>query len=184
MNSRRQAFIMERTYFPLWFRLDHSDHYLIWSSAHTEEGEDADGVVIDAFGHMPYFRKLTELSAYAASKGYAPLEMEEPVLHDLDCVVRWLKLKKMKRAQQVNCDALLAAWNLFADISRSLDGHFDSDPERTERVYRKLFWGTNPPAMTPQGCHYTPRWPSVELEIIHEQLSLGLRMFRSAARRK
>jgi hypothetical protein len=175
---------MERTYFPLWFRLDHSDHYLIWSSAETEAGEDADGVVVDAFRHIPYFRNVAELSAYAAANSYAPLDMEDAVLHDLDSVVRWLKLKKMKRARQVNCEALLAAWNLFADMSRSLNGQFDPDPERTERIYQKLFWGTNPPAMTPEGCHYTPLWSSVELETIHEQLSLGLRMFRSAARRE
>jgi hypothetical protein len=171
---------MERSYSTLWFRLDHSDHYLIWFTA---PADNADGIETNERGDVPYFRNQTQLHQYMAENGLAPFVVEEPILHDLDALVHWLKLKKMKRARQVDCDELLTAWNLFDDVSRSVDGQFDSDKERTNKIYQKLYWGTNPSVFTPEGCWYVPLWSAEELWIIQEVLSDGLKMFRRVAKR-
>lgn len=170
---------MERSYYTTWYRLDRSDHYLIWFSGSSD---NSDGVVTDE-GRVPFFRSREQLAQYVAEKNLAPFDGEEPILHDLDALVRWLKLKKMKRARQVDCDVLLAAWNLFDDVSRSVSGEFDSNRQRTNKIYHKLYWGTNPSVFTPPGCWYVPLWSSEELRIIHEVLSHGLRMFRQVTKR-
>jgi hypothetical protein len=132
---------MTPAYFCLWYRLDHTDGYLIWFS------NDQDGVVTQPDGIVPSFRDQEALRAYAASHQLM-LEETAPLLHDLDAVARWLR---RSLSADVDCDALLTAWNLFGDLAASVNADFDRDRDRTQRVYEKLFWGNNLPAVTPPG---------------------------------
>jgi hypothetical protein len=170
---------MERTYFASWYRLDNRDRYLIWFTA---EEDNSDGVVTSN-GFMPVFNSKAELEKYAKTNGFTRVDASEPILHNLDVIAKWLKMKKMKRARQVDCVQFLNAWNLFADISESVNGDFDSNQEQTQKIYSKLFWGNNLPALTPEGRFYIPLWSGRELEIIHEVLKQGLLMFRKHAKR-
>jgi hypothetical protein len=170
---------MERTYFALWYRLDSRDRYLIWF---TSERDNSDGVVTSS-DFMSIFNSKAELEKYAQINGFMPVDVSEPLLHNLDMIAKWLKMKKMKHARQVDCVHLLNAWNLFADVSKSVNGGFDSNQERTQKIYSKLFWGNNLPTVTPEGRFYVPLWSGRELEIIHEVLKQGLLMFRNHAKR-
>jgi len=163
---------MTRTYYCLWYRLNHIDGYLIWFS------NDVDGIVTQPDGAVPSFRDQNALRAYATLQ-QLDLDAMEPLLHDLDVVAGWLD---RPLSAKVDCDALLTAWNLFGDLASSINGDFDLDRERTQLVYEKLFWGNNLPAVTPPGKHYTPEWSDDELLLIREILHYGLMLFRTHVR--
>jgi hypothetical protein len=163
-------------YFPLLYRLDGEDGYLIWIS------NDNDGVVADARGFVPTFSDVDAVQAYARPEQYE-LESEEPKLHDLDWVAAWLKVP----GKPVNCRKALEAWNLFSDAARSIHVHgmgstFEPLDSQFPGIYDKLFWGSNLPSMTPEGRHYDPEWSPDELTALAEVLRAGLEMFQSSTR--
>jgi hypothetical protein len=159
---------MTQTYYRLWYRLDDADSYLIWFS------NDVDGVVTQADGTVPSFHNQDALCTYAIARQIMLDEME-PLLHDLDVVAQWLR---RSFSAEVDCDAFLTAWNLFADLAISVNGDFDRERKRTQHVYEKLFWGNNLPAVTPPGKHYTPLWSDDEVLLMREVLTNGLQLFR------
>ncbi len=158
---------MNNEYYNLWFRLDTRDAYLIWF-----EGEP-DGVVIDADGKVPCFLNNEDLLRYAVSLNL-PVKTESPLLHDLDIVASWL----VATNETVDCKNFLVSWNLFEDVSRSVDGNFDADRKKTKKIYEKLFWGDETNILTPEGESYIPTWTTRELKIIREVLGKGLSLFR------
>ncbi len=170
---------MKTLYYPLWYRLDSVNRYLIWITQ-MEADEDLDGVWLDLNGKIPVFRSLDALCAYAQDRKIM-LQDDEPILHNLDVIKRWLKVKRSKAQgpTSIDCDAFLAAWNFFADVSRSLGGGFDADRERTKKIYLKIFYGNNLPAITPAGEYYVPRWSNREKRIIREIMTYGLKMLRA-----
>jgi hypothetical protein len=134
---------------------------------------------VDAEGFVPTFRDIAHLRAYADVNHYS-LQDEEPLLHDLDWVAAWTRVPAMP----VDCTKALAAWNLFADVARSMParesafGHLDSQPA----IYNKLFWGNNLPSMTPKGRRYVPEWSADEIALLAQILSVGLDLFESCTR--
>ncbi len=162
---------MSTKYYACWYRLDRKDAYLIWYS------NDPDGVVIDGAGRVPTFSDLAHLRAHADALGLRVKE-EDPILHDLDAVARWLERPQQKG---IDCAGCLAAWNLCSDVAVSIgDRMCDRDRERVYIVYDKLFWGTNPPSVTPSGKQYKPIWTDAEVEALAEMLGYGLGLFRRA----
>ncbi len=163
------------TYLPYWYRLSGADAYLIW---YTEEaGEDAgyDGVLLDDAGRLLTFQSLAALQADADRRGLS-VEMEgnaEPL--DLESVLRWLGAA---RKRTVDCPAFLSAWNLFSDLASAVQGkqaHIDNLAEG--RIYEKLFWGSNLPAMTPPGKRDTPSWTKSEVGRLRNVLNRGMQLF-------
>ena len=153
-----------------WYRLDDDDGYLIWYS------DEKDGVVVDSGGKVPSFRHAGGLLEYAAAHGL-PVAGGDMILHDLDALAGWLQKQELRPA---DCESLLTAWNLFADVSRSTGGSFDTDPELTGKIYEKLFWGNNLPGVTPEGKSYRPIWTRRELKLMREVLGFGLSLFRES----
>ena len=45
---------MKKLHYPLWYRLNNRDRYLIWYNV-EEANEDVDGVVLDSNGKLPVF---------------------------------------------------------------------------------------------------------------------------------
>lgn len=173
---------MKKMYYRCWYRLDSYDRYLIWYNV-EEVDEDLDGVVLDAQGDIPIFDSSDALLSYAQNQNIS-LVTEEPILHDLDVLAQWSHIKQSSPASSatIDCDAFLSAWNLFADVSRSLGAHFDSDREKSGEIYMKLFWGNNLPSLTPEGKCFIPTWSEDEEQVINEILSQGLQMFRESIR--
>ena len=133
-------------HFPLLYRLQRGENYLLWVSG------EKDSVAVDADGFVPSFRTLVLLQEFADRERYR-LEIEEPKLHDLDWVASW------RTDMPVDCDAALAAWNLFSDVSVSvpaLTHNFRILDSRFPSIYNKLFWGNNLPSMTPEGEQCSP----------------------------
>lgn len=163
---------MDRQYYILWCRLDGSDSYLIW---YTDE---KDGVFVERDGFVPSFKDADSLVKYAEQRGLG-VDAEGPILLDLDVLRKWLKEKDV---ELIDPHSFNGAWNLFADVSRSIDGGFDTNQELTQKIYNKLFWGCNLPSVTPEGEQYHPAWTKRELKIMHDVLSSGLQMFRGSVR--
>lgn len=161
---------MSSSYYRLLYALDGRRAFLIWSS------NDSDGVVVEE-GLVVSFSSEDALRAFAARHRLALVE-EEPILHDLDAVQAWVSCP---RSETVSCSVALAAWNLFGDIARSLPsaGAGFSEVDRAEdRVYDKLFFGNNLPAVTPVGERYDPAWSAEEVAALARVLERGLRLFR------
>jgi hypothetical protein len=163
---------MGRKYYILRYRLDGADSYLIW---YTNE---EDSVFVDEAGIVPSFKDTDTLLKYAVGRGIG-LVPEEPKLHNLDVLERWLREKE---EGLIDPDSFNGAWNLFADMSRSIGGGFDADRELTREIYDKLFWGCNLPVVTPKGKRYDPVWTKRELRAMREVLGSGMEMFRRSVK--
>lgn len=159
---------MNRIYYALWYCLDHRNRYLIWYP------NDSDGVVVSQEGQIPVFATNSDLHAYAQAHEIS-LVLEEPKLHNLDRVIQDLGRKK---PVQINCQEMLDAWNMLGDVSNSVDSRFDEDKALTQKIYNKLFWGSNIPAVTPEGRSYEPLWSRGEHLIMRQVLGEGFAMLR------
>jgi hypothetical protein len=75
---------------------------------------------------------------------------------------------------------MLNTWNILTDIARSLSLPMHGAKESLD-VYDKLFWGSNIPAVTPEGQKFTPDWSASEIAALVRVLSSGLANVREAA---
>lgn len=163
-------------YFPLLYRLNAENRYLIWIS------NEKDSVVVDSQGFIPSFKDPIDLHRYANLNHYS-LENEEPVLHNLDRVAVWAA----SPVTPVDCVEALVAWNLFVDVAASIVERgivfkrLDADSE-LRAIYDKVFWGNNLPSLTPKGEHYVPEWAPDEIVSLAEILITGLNLFASCTR--
>ena len=155
-------------YYIIWYRLYGIDSYLIWYS------DEKDGVFVDSNGFVPSFKDSDSLLKYAAERTIS-VDIEEPILLNLDRVNKWLEEKDV---ELIECNTFNGAWNLFADVSHSINGKIDPDPDLTLEIYNKLFWGCNLPSVTPKGEKYHPAWTQRELKIMAEVLGSGMQMFQ------
>ncbi len=161
-------------YFPLLYRLRSSERYLIWIS------DELDSLAVDSGGFVPSFADVVSLRQYANLHHYN-LEIEKPVLHDLD----WVAARRMSPATPIDCQEALAAWNLFGDIAVSIPSRgisFKELKSQSFEIYDKLFWGNNLPAVTPKGERYIPEWSPDELGTLSQILTAGLELFESCTR--
>jgi hypothetical protein len=163
------SFPMDVTHFPLWYRLHHTDGYLIWFSA------EPDGVVTLDDQTVPSFRSLAALTDYAAQR-QLDLATAQPLCHDLDHIEAWLQ-HPLHAA--IDCTTVLTAWNLFDDLATSLRATIELDRARSQPLYEKLFWGNNLPSVTPPAKHFTPAWDDDERLLLRDVLAAGLSVFRS-----
>lgn len=160
---------MTRKYFPVWYRLDRTNGYLIWFS------NDEDGLLTHPDGIIPSFANLEALQAYTALHQIV-LNETDLWLYDVDKLVRWLQRPLLAA---IDCNSVLNFWNLFGDLAKSLHADFDRDRARTNSIYDKLFWGNNLPAVTPKAKHYNPVWSDEERLVIRDVLAEGLSLFRT-----
>lgn len=163
------------TYFLYWYRLSRTDAYLIWYTDDASAGAKADGVLLDDAGRLLTFPALGDLQNHAERRGLV-VDLQtngEPL--DLDHVQRWLGAA---HKTTVDCQVFLEAWNLFSDIASAVQGkqaHIDDQKE--SRIYEKLFWGNNLPALTPPGKHYAPVWTKSEVGRLRSVLNRGMQLF-------
>lgn len=158
---------MSREYYVYWYHLDAKDSFLIWFS------NDKGGFVVDESGFIPSFENKNDLKNYA-DEIQIDVDLNNPNLIELDSVKDWLN----NGGEIKDYNPFLNAWNLFEDISVSTNDVFDKDKEITNDIYNRIFWGSNLPAVTPEGESFTPTWTKKELDVIREILSFGFQMFR------
>ncbi|MGE5432940.1 MAG: hypothetical protein ACM3QX_17800 [Syntrophomonadaceae bacterium] len=161
---------MDKEYYILWYRLDKKNRYLIWFS------DDKDGVVTDASGRAISFNSKEELLDYA-SRHNLEIVQEQPELHDLDLVSKWVDEND---PLLINFSQFNNIWNLWTDISHSTGRSFDGDKDTAETVYDKLFWSCTLPTGKSDERDYIPEWTEDELKSLKDLLLNGTSMFKTA----
>ncbi len=157
----------KRNYYTLWFRLHNRDAYLLWFSG-TDDGVVLEGRQIRAFADVG------GLKTYAALHNF-DVVAEQPILHDLDRLKWWLSNPS---AETIDCNNFLSAWNLFSDVSASLNMPFEPLNERLTHLYDSLFYGSNVPAITLLEYQYQPIWLEADVELLIDILSKGLELLQ------
>ena len=158
---------MKREYYFCGCRLDEKDWYFIWFS------DEEDGLYLNAENKIAAFNDLESLARYAEKRNLLITD-SELFFNNLEALEKTLGGKKFA----VDCVEFLNAWNLFGDVSVSVNGDFNSDHKITYNIYEKLFWGNNLPAVTPEGEWYEPVWSVKELEIMRKVLLSGIALLR------
>ena len=162
---------MSRDYYPCRYRFRDAERLLIWFT------DNLDGVFVDDQFRIPTFPTIEALRTAFPSLVDGRLVLEPPILHDLDSVEARCR---STQSSAIHCGSFLAAWNLLADVARSVGGrgvtYLESD-RTLDPEYEKLFFGSNLPAITPPGQRYTPLWSDKELNAISRHIMLGLDLF-------
>ena len=136
---------MPRQYYLYSCQLDKRKFYFIWFS------DETDGVFIESDGKIPIFEDLRQILKYAQLQNIFIKKGNASFL-DLDKVEYSIK----QDVFEVNCVDFLNAWNLLKDVSYSIKSNFDFNRKITNKIYEKLFWGNNLPAVTPERESYEP----------------------------
>ena len=167
------------TYFPYKLRWDGSVAYLIWFGG---EGTATDGVLVDDEKRTPVFRSMTSIRRLTAEIGIELSGEECGEALDLDSVGRWIR---RPARGTIRCAAFLSAWNLFSDLLSAIKGRLSHiDGRRETRIYQKLFYGSNLPAVTPEGRTYVPIWSQDEVLRLRRVLARGSRLFSASTVRR
>jgi len=148
--------------------MDGKHSFLIWYSG------DIDGVIINSENEILSFNDDVSILKYAKNLSMS-VDLDDPAFHNLELIENWLKSSKI---QELDCNEVLASWNLFDDIFRSINLEFSTKSKLENQVYDKLFWGNNLPAVTPKGKKYEPIWSKEEIQLVSEMLHKGFNKFK------
>ena len=169
---------MKKQYYPLLYRLNNKNRYLIWEI--TDGSEDT--FFIDSKrDKVPIFSKLKSFKKYAEKNNIKIIDYSKPLLHDLDSVLIWLNNNSRS---DIECEDILTAWNFFIDMANSFDldnkelQAYRSNAPKAYKIYTKVFYGNNLANITPDDKLYMPKWKKKELKLIRKVLLYGFTEFK------
>ena len=167
-----QSAYVPRMYYKLLYRINGCDRYLLWYT------NSDDRVLTDSSNRILSFENEMKLDAFAQSASIV-VQPEAPILQNLDRVGLWVS---NPGSAILAPDELLSVWNLLIDVARSLGGEGspflkEDEDEQLSCLYDRLFWGTNPKALTPENLQFRPEWSASELSMLAEHFGKGIDMF-------
>jgi|SRR5438309_12126281 hypothetical protein len=156
----------ERKYYLCKLLLDCRPLYVIWYS------DAVDGLVRLKDRKIASFADERQVRAFCRENGIS-LMLEPPAVYDFDKVATWCGCPA---AGSIEPTAFLNAWNMFEDAHGfRLDAHLhDVSSQRAGKIYDKLFFANNLPAVTPHGASYEPIWSEDEVELLSRIYHFGL----------
>jgi hypothetical protein len=158
-------------HFPLYYRLDAIDGYLIW---HTDDvGSAPDTVETIETRFVASFPDLTTLLKFAVIKNIGDIVDDDPILCDIDAALIWAENPVPSTK---NCQNALGVWNLFIDLCATLPDQFGRltvEIDNALEIEQKLFYGSNLPSITPEGECYLPRWETDDKVLLQSVFSNG-----------
>lgn len=151
-----------RTRFLIWCDDQSGNHYL-------RDGDDLIvGDSLDALRNM-----LAEKSK--------EVDWGSSCVIDLDHLLNDFEAVSIEHTSGKNQNSLfLDVWNFFEDLIRTFELEQNFSRFRTpclDKVYEKIFWGCNLPAVTPEGKSYSPLWADSEIEAWREYMCELRRVF-------
>ena len=156
-----------REYYAVLFVIKDNKHFCCWY------GDEKDGFVVSN-NKLVNFETLEQLSEFA-KKNQLLIKLEENIsIFSIDQILECWRHKN----KSIDCKAVLDFWNIIGDISTSLELSFYGNKRvaKLDKIYEKLFWGTNNPAVTPNGKSYIPQWKSDEIKEINTVIQDGIRI--------
>lgn len=96
----------------------------------------------------------------------------------IDHAISWLTRKN----PMIDSVYFLNFWNYISDLANSVEETFYGDlrEEEINKVYNKLFWGNNLPAVTPKSKRYKPNWDGEQRKILVGIAKDGIRIINSS----
>ncbi len=150
-------------YFAVCFRIKCAEYFLIWVSSET------DRLVLSRKNRLAAFSNIGELIAFGTEKDLI-IQTEKPPIYNFDALVDWTRAPDLNN---IDCEVFLNAWNMLGDIEISF-GRKLKEPDGSNTVYDKLFYGNNLAPVTPEGEHYLPKWSEEEVAIMVSVFKAGL----------
>lgn len=149
---------MAAEYYSLEIRYQR-DLFYIWM---TDEGSDR---FMTEQGKLLHFESREQLLRYCTEQNISLID-EQNVMEILPEAKLFTLLKRRKTTQF--CRAFLDLWNLAVDIENSL-GNRDPYLNGCQRLYDKIFWGSNPEVFRGENDPaYVPRFSSREMRLIRD----------------
>lgn len=171
--SDENAPIDEQSLYLCRLRFNATVIFVVWYSA------ERDGFIRDAAGRLLAASDPETLTAAIKARGLR-LEEDEPADYDFDRIRTWCANPDKTR---IDCRDFLDTWNFFDDLA-GRPGDEETLYVRLSRAadksYKKLFWGSNLPAVTPPGERFTPNWGADELHEIRLIFEAGLDLLNSS----
>jgi hypothetical protein len=162
----------ERKYYLCELLLDRRRLYVVWYS------DAVDGLVRLKDGAIASFADERQVRGFCRENGLS-LVLEPPAVCDFDKVAAWCG---SPAAGSIEPAAFLNAWNMLEDARGSrLDVHLhDVSSQRAGKIYDKLFFANNLPAVTPRGASYEAMWSEDEVELLSGIYRFGLAELRAS----
>lgn len=159
-----------REYYPVSIKYLQKELFLLWFS------DDIDGVVVEK-NKILIFASMQEILAYSKTKNI-DIVIDAITLYNFDKITLWLSKYKNEK---IICHEILNIWNFFTDISKSLNIKFigNNKDKITNKIYNKLFWGSNLPSVTPKGKFYIPIWRKSKRKKLAKILTEAMLIFKN-----
>jgi hypothetical protein len=96
----------------------------------------------------------------------------------------WNSLRNLRlgrASSKRTCKLLLDGWNFLEDLGQTFGLNKELENLRTpllNKVYDKLFSGSNLPSMTPEGRSYSPHWSQDEIYSLRKEFKKIWNLFR------
>ena len=157
----------ERKYYLCELLLDRRRLYVVWYS------DAVDGLVRLKDGKIASFADERQVRAFCRENGIS-LVLEPPAVYDFDKMTTWCD---SPASGSIEPTAFLNAWNMLEDAhGPRLDAHLpEISSQIAGKIYDKLFFANNLPAVTPRGASYEPIWSEDESRAIVAHLPLRSR---------
>ncbi|WP_010252784.1 hypothetical protein [Acetivibrio cellulolyticus] len=155
-------------YYKFVFILDSKEYYCIWFSG------EKDGFVTDG-DKLKCFYDFDQLQTFALDNNIEVFDEGSEL--SINLAQKW----DDQKGENVDCKYFLHYWNMMSDLSYSVKESFYGDNKNStlNKLYDKLFWGSNLPAVTPEGKEYIPIWSKKELDELNKVVKDGLRLINS-----
>lgn len=155
-------------YFKFEFIIDNKKFICIWFSG------EKDGFISEG-GKIKDFCNFDQLHSYALENNIEIIDEGSEL--SVDFAQKW----DFTKEKVINCKYFLHFWNMISDLSYSVNENFYGDKKnRTlNKIYDKLFYGNNLPAITPEGKEYIPIWSKKEIDELNKVVKDGLRIMNS-----
>lgn len=165
--------VSDKRYYLCEFHLDGRRLYVIWYS------NDQDGLVGMSDGKIASSTDECRMNAFCHANNLTL--MPEPIVHyDFDKISAWCE---HPIAEMVDPILFLNVWNMLGDAQSLHEANVlsrdDAATGRADKVYAKLLYANNLPALTPQGATYEPIWSQEELNLLSRVFRTSLAELRA-----
>jgi hypothetical protein len=144
--------------------------FLLWHTSAYKR----DGFEVDSNNCLISGKSERELRASLGIESNR-VKWSEGAVIDLDRFWSALRHLRVGRPSSTRtCKILLEGWNFIEDLSRSVGLARCTKRLRSpllNQIYKKLFYGNNLPAITPDGKSYSPLWLRVEISAIRNDVN-------------